>query len=372
MTQEHFFEELGVLGPALLQALEGLEWAQRRLHPPDIPKLQEALRPTLARLEQGRSSFSSVEAPGGLDGLQRDLLAATEPVLQAVSLFSSTGDSFDPQAEGIARVLGAMHAHCRAQEALFPLRIALPPVSRYFVEAPYRADLAALDPEPAEGVEVGLLRGQDAGNGRGGFSLFVPGSYDVTQSLPLVVALHGGSGQGRDFLWTWLREARGRRFLLLAPTSRGPTWSLNGPDVDLSALAGMVAAVCERWNVDVSRILLTGLSDGATYTLLAGLSEDVPFTALAPVSGVLHPMNYANGNMERAEGRRIYLVHGALDWMFPVSLARVAAEELEKAGAQIVFREIEDLSHTYPRDENDRILTWFDPGLALPAAAVAS
>jgi len=27
---------------------------------------------------------------------------------------------------------------------------------------------------------------------------------------------------------------------------------------------------------------------------------------------------------------------------------------------------VEDLSHTYPRDENDRILTWFDPDLALP------
>jgi hypothetical protein len=31
-----------------------------------------------------------------------------------------------------------------------------------------------------------------------------------------------------------------------------------------------------------------------------------------------------------------------------------------------VFREIEDLSHTYPREENDRILTWFDRSLALP------
>jgi phospholipase/carboxylesterase len=28
------------------------------------------------------------------------------------------------------------------------------------------------------------------------------------------------------------------------------------------------------------------------------------------------------------------------------------------AGADVVFREIEDLSHTYPRDENGRILDW--------------
>jgi phospholipase/carboxylesterase len=262
-----------------------------------------------------------------------------------------------------------MHAHCLAQEALFPLRLALPPVSRHFVEEPYRAELAALDPEPSDGVDVGLLRGKDSESGRGGFSLYVPESYDGSEPWPLVVALHGGSGDGRDFVWTWLREARGRRFLLLAPTSRGPTWSFNGPDVDAGALAAMVRAVSQRWRVDDEKILLTGLSDGATYTLLGGLQEGMPFTHLAPISGVLHPMNYANGNMDRAGGRPIYLVHGSLDWMFPVPVARVARDELEKAGAELVFREIEDLSHTYPRDENDRILSWFDPRLALPAEA---
>jgi phospholipase/carboxylesterase len=256
--------------------------------------------------------------------------------------------------------------HARAQEALFPLRAGLPPVNRYFVERAYREDPSVLEPNPPVGVSVGLHRGSAQPDGRGGFSLYVPESYDGSTEWPLVVALHGGSGDGRDFLWTWLREARGRQFLLLAPTSRGPTWSMNGPDVDASALLEMVRVVSERWQVDARRVLLTGLSDGATYTLLRGLSESSPFTALAPVSGVLHPLNFANGNLERAEGRRVHLVHGALDWMFPVEIARVARDELEKAGADVTFCEIADLSHTYPREENDHILTWFDPGLVLP------
>ena len=49
------------------------------------------------------------------------------------------------------------------------------------------------------------------------------------------------------------------------------------------------------------------------------------------------------------------------------ALARLARDELQRADADLVYREIEDLSHTYPRDENDRILSWFDPSLALPA-----
>ena len=366
-AEKRFFHELGRLGPALLAGLEAIEWFQRRLHPPDLPRLQSALQPAARRLAEARGDFEQVMPPVGLEGLQRDFLAAVEPAEKALELFAGTGDAFDPEAEGVARILAAMQLHCRAQEALFPLRRAIPPISRYFVEAPFRDALSAVDPEPREGVTVGLQRGRDAGEGdRGGFSLYIPESYDGTEPWPLVVALHGGSGHGRDFLWTWLREARGRRFLLLAPTSRGPTWSLNGPDHDAGPLAAMVRAVRERWQVDPDRILLTGLSDGATYALLGGLQEDMPFTALAPVSGVLHPMNFANGNIERANGKRIYLVHGALDWMFPVQIARVARDELEKAGAEIVYREIDDLSHTYPRDENDDILGWFDPGLALP------
>ena len=83
------------------------------------------------------------------------------------------------------------------------------------------------------------------------------------------------------------------------------------------------------------------------------------------MSGVLHPWNYRNGNLERARGRKIHLVHGALDWMFPAEIARSAHEALAGAGADVVYRELPDLSHTYPREENARILRWMDPALAL-------
>jgi phospholipase/carboxylesterase len=181
-----------------------------------------------------------------------------------------------------------------------------------------------------------------------------------------VVALHGGSGSGRDFLWSWLREARGRRFLLAAPTAGGPTWSLMGPDVDSRGLRAMVEYIATHWSLDRSHVLLTGLSDGATYTLLEGLAAGNPFTHLAPVSGVLHPDCLGREGLMPVEGRRIRLVHGRLDWMFPVETAESAAEELTRAGADVTLRIIEDLSHTYPREENDGILTWFDPRLALP------
>ncbi len=123
-----------------------------------------------------------------------------------------------------------------------------------------------------------------------------------------------------------------------------------------------------RYAVDRSRVLLTGMSDGATYALLCGLADGMPFTHLAPACGVLHPFLLARGGIERARGRPIYLVHGALDWMFPVQAARMGRGALEDAGAHVVYREVEDLSHTYPRDENPRILDWL-LGPLTPSAA---
>ena len=39
-------------------------------------------------------------------------------------------------------------------------------------------------------------------------------------------------------------------------------------------------------------------------------------------------------------------------------MARDAERALTKAGANVTYREIEDLSHTYPRELNPAILAW--------------
>ena len=107
-----------------------------------------------------------------------------------------------------------------------------------------------------------------------------------------------------------------------------------------STLRPSTCACCTRWSSPCARTgrstaagcCSPGLSDGATFTLLAGLAPDSPFSHLAPVSGVLHPANFANGNLARARGRRVRLCHGALDWLFPVTLARARARRARAGG----------------------------------------
>ena len=63
-------------------------------------------------------------------------------------------------------------------------------------------------------------------------------------------------------------------------------------------------------------------------------------------------------HLQNPETKSIYLVHGSLDWMFPISFARKTHQLLHAAGADITFREVPELSHTYPRQENKNILNW--------------
>jgi phospholipase/carboxylesterase len=101
------------------------------------------------------------------------------------------------------------------------------------------------------------------------------------------------------------------------------------------------------------------MSDGGTFTYVLGLRGDCRFTHLAPIAAAFHPMLMTFADADRARGLPIHIVHGAQDWMFPAELAQAAERTLAQAGADVVYREIADLSHTYPRDENGHILDWF-------------
>ena len=76
-------------------------------------------------------------------------------------------------------------------------------------------------------MDVGLFSLTDGEKSHRNCYLYVPESYDESEALPLVIALHGGAGSGREFLWSWLREARTRRFILMSPSSADRTWSFN-------------------------------------------------------------------------------------------------------------------------------------------------
>ena len=335
--------------PPLLGTLTALEAIGRYLHPPLQPALIERLGSLDTELHAAIMAFEAADWPEPMHPFRDRMALACLHTLRAADGLRAAPEEANP----LFAASRALRQTGRALEALYPVASMLPTVSHFFLE-PGREDVPTASPEGS-----GVWHASNDVGMRGGFSIYVPEWIDRSVPVPVVFALHGGSGHGRLFLWNWLREARSRGFIVVAPTARGDTWSLMEPEVDSENLAGILGEVQRHYVLDPARRLLTGMSDGGTFTLLSGLDAASPFTHLAPVAASFHPMMIAMSEAERVRRLPIYLVHGALDWMFPVSMGRTAAASLKASGAAVVYREVGDLSHTYPQDENRGILEWF-------------
>jgi len=359
MTDEtdELLDATTALIPPLLMALDALSYAGRHLHPPNLKNVVGAITQFQPPVAEGVEQFEAVEWPEHLAGFKDHALQSATEALKAYEGLDACLTQHNP-AMGAYR---AMSFNTRAVEALYPVSFMLPPVNRFFLSENHRGDESLqerlLKADPGRD-EVGIMHAGNQPTERGGFSLYVPEYYDGSEPMPLVVALHGGSGHGRSFLWTWLKDARSRGVIVASPSSHEGTWSLMGPDMDSANLDAIVDHICKHFQIDERRILLTGMSDGGTFSYLSGFRSDTAFTHLAPISASFHPMLVEVASAERIRELPVYLTHGALDWMFDIEVARTARDALTAAGVDLTYRELGDLSHTYPREENDRILDW--------------
>lgn len=339
--------ETATILPPLLRALTVLEFIARHLDPMTFDQMFAAV---------GSPDDALREALHGVDG-------EDDPVTTSARFTLSAFDGMRTalaNGDDLYAIYGALRFLPRALEVLYPLTSHDPIVNSFYLDPSLRSDaelVAHAAQSPRDG-ETGVMHFDNERGSRGGYSLYVPESYSRERPLPLVMALHGGSGHGRAFLWSWLRDARSFEAIVVAPTATGRTWALMGEDTDTPNLHRILDDVGARWHVDVTRLLLTGMSDGGTFCYVSGLEAGSRFTHLAPVSATFHPMMASMADTARLGGLPIRITHGGRDWMFPVEVARRAAESLAAAGADIGYREIDDLSHCYPREINAALLAW--------------
>jgi phospholipase/carboxylesterase len=356
---EAVVDDIVAVLPPLLQTLEALSYVTRNLNPSEFGRVMEIAGEPDAALTAVRPRLA--DWPEKFVHIKIALEAAVDAALAGYAglraVENGQGD--------LVSVFRALRYAPRAQEALYALVAQLPPVSSFFIAPELREDAALLAKfEAPANDNTGIFHERNEPGSRGGFSLYVPEYYAPDRAWPLVMALHGGSGNGRGFLWSWLRDARSRGAILVAPTATGPTWALMGNDTDTPNLNRILDEVSARWTIDGKRMLLTGMSDGGTFSYVTGLDGASRFTHLAPVAATFHPLMAEMADADRLRGLPVFITHGQLDWMFPVQTARQTQQLLSAAGANVTYRELDDLSHSYPREMNAEILQWLDQGSA--------
>lgn len=220
---------------------------------------------------------------------------------------------------------------CLGLDALYSIRAHLPILQPYWVLDDALRQMEQLETYvPGVDVPIGMTHNTTPS---GSYSLYVPECYSPDHQWPLILCLHGASGSGNDYIWTWLRPAKSRGYIVLSPKSSEVTWSILNLSQDTDAMMGMLDSVCDTYSIDRDRIYLTGLSDGGTFAYLLGLSQPDKFAGVVPIAGdMLHGM--ADNLLRRKQGKDlpIFIVHGAHDPIFPVRSTRSAYQLLMHLG----------------------------------------
>ena len=213
----------------------------------------------------------------------------------------------------------------------------------------------------------------------------VPADYDPARRWPLRVQLHGGVGRpapapgepaGRPLNSSRMENAGE---LNLHPRAwNGIEW-WRAPQVD--NILNLVDTVKRKYNVDESRVYVTGISDGGTGVLFFAMREVTPWQACLSLNGhpavlanpqvgadpQLYPTNMANCPM--------YMVNGGRDQLYPAASVAPFTDLIKRAGASVEFHVYPDAGHNtawwpeerpvyetflaaHPRVAHPETLTW--------------
>ena len=250
---------------------------------------------------------------------------------------------------------------CRGFNLLYSIRAYTPKLQEYWLLPDAMADRDALEtPSPDAGAAVGVIHRRRA-SPRADYSLYVPESYTPSREWPLIVCLHGAYGRGDHFIWSWLRPAKSRGYMLLSPKSLDVTWSILQPERDIKSVEAMLDEVCGEYAVDRGRVYLSGLSDGGTFTYLLGLGRPQLFAGIAPVAADFTGM--MDDMLRRRQGQNlpVYIVHGARDHIFPVDAIRKGHGLLDRLGYNARYEELPDWGHSHCSGINERmVMPWFE------------
>jgi dienelactone hydrolase len=219
----------------------------------------------------------------------------------------------------------------------------------------------------------------------------VPSDYDPAQKLALRVQLHGGVGrpspnaqapgrpQPASANGRTPNRIEGEKQIYLHPSGWMAAQWWDEEQID-NILRG-VDTLKRKYNIDETRIYITGISDGGTGVYYMALKEPNLWSSYLPLNGSLavlrNPGNGADGEMHGNNliNAPLYVVNGENDQLYPVSQVEPHITWLKKMGVNVTFRPqagaqhntawwpterapFEQFVHEHPRTAHPAALSW--------------
>jgi pimeloyl-ACP methyl ester carboxylesterase len=183
----------------------------------------------------------------------------------------------------------------------------------------------------------------------------VPADYDPATPIPLRVSLHGGVGReapaagGQPARPLSNRNPAGAREIVIHPRAWSSSAWWRPEQVD--NILKLVERAKSVYNIDESRIYVTGISDGGTGVYYLAMREATLWSACVPLNG--HPLVIANpqtgadgqlysGNLANCP---LYIVNGGKDRLYPAASVAPMVDLFKRAGVPLRWQVHPDGEH---------------------------
>ena len=189
------------------------------------------------------------------------------------------------------------------------------------------------------------------------FLLFFPRDYDAEgKASPLMIFLHGAGERGSEIKLVRkhgppkiVAKDPGFHFILVSPQCKTDRRWYSEDIINL------VNEIKDRFNVDSSRIYLTGLSMGGFGTWRTAIDYPDIFAAILPVCGGGEPSKVC-----AIKDIPVWAFHGAKDNVVPIERSEEMVQALKECGGNPKFTVYPEAAHdswteTY---KNPEIYSW--------------
>src|ERR687891_718229 len=182
-----------------------------------------------------------------------------------------------------------------------------------------------------------------------------PDQYQVDQTYPAIVCLHGFGADMRDLAGLAPAiDATGYLYICpnapltvsIGPGYTGRAWYEPGGNPSpaameqaLMALDGVVRDVFAAYQVAAGQAILLGFSQGGAMTYRYGMLRPEMFAGLVILSGALRNPQALLPHLPARRDQRIFIAHGTHDPVVPIDLSRDAANFLAAQGYRPVYHE---------------------------------
>lgn len=233
-------------------------------------------------------------------------------------------------------------------------------------------------PSGGKGGQAGLLRNEkiQVGKEEREYRLLVPRSAIADRPAPLVFAFHGFLVDSKDLmpLYTQLdRLAEQKGFILVYPQGKNRAWRLlpGLAQPDIAFFDALLERLAGRYNVDLNRVYVAGMSNGAYFAHLLAYHRADRIAAICAHSGGVGVL--AREQIPPKRKYAVFLAHGDQDFIVPVSESRKARDLYHQWGHPVEYLEAPGWGHLWALKAgvNEKMWAFFQahPLSASPAQA---